>query len=168
MNKDKIIKMAFLELGFPYADEDLQEDVNFETASFYFNDIVLKIQNDTRFNFNLSKERLKLLDRQRYTDRYEYAKPTGFLKNLTPGIAEFGDILLSDEAEVECTYKKKLDLEDIPDTYERLTALWLATAICSSVGKAKAITRLASLMQLEEEKLTFDNGLMGFDLEDLN
>ena len=34
MNKDKIIKMAFLELGYPYADEDLQEDVNFERRPF--------------------------------------------------------------------------------------------------------------------------------------
>lgn len=168
MNKEKIIKMAFLELGYPYADEDLQEDVNFETASFYFENIILKIQNDTRFNFNLARERLKLLDRQRYTERYEYAKPTNFLKNLTPAITELGDILLSDEPEIECLYKKKIDLEDIPDTYERLATLWLAMAICSSVGKAKSINRLSSLVQIEEERLTLDNGLMGFDLEELN
>lgn len=168
MNKEKIIKMAFLELGFPYADEDLQEDVNFETASFYFDSILINLQVDTRFNFNIAEERLKLLDRQTFPNRFEFAKPTGYLKNLTPGLKEYGDRLVGEQEEILCTYKKQLDLEDIPNVYEKLTALWLAISICSSVGKAKSIQRLVSIAQIEEQKLTYEHGLMSYDLEDLN
>lgn len=167
MNKEKIIKMAFLELGFPYADEDLQEDANFSTASFYFDTVILGLQEDTRFGFNYAEEKLKLLDRQTYPKRYEYAKPTNYLKNMTPGLTEYQDRLVSEDECLLCVYLKKIDLEDIPDSYERLAVLSLALAIAPSVGKVKAMQRIAQLLITEEDRMTAEHGQTVWDMEDL-
>lgn len=151
IKKSDTIKMALLEMGFPYSDADNKEAEEVKTANFLFDTAVLTLLMDNCYTGNICKINPVLTDRRMHMGKFEYVKPDNFLCSITPGIEETGENLYAYKDKISLTYKKKMDIKDIPIMYQRYLTLILAKLCCSTVGKGKALNRL--MIALEEEKL---------------
>lgn len=156
MEKNKIIKKALMELGFPFSDADMEEAENYKAASFVFSDVLIEVMKDENYGFNIKEERLNLTDRKIHNNKYEYAKPKLYLKSLTPSVEEFGDKLFSQKNNFLFRYLYEMDLSEIPETFERILVLSLAIKLAPTVGKVKALNRLYTAYQVEREKIVND------------
>lgn len=165
--KSKIIKSALLYLGFPFDDADSKEAAEVKAASFSFDTALNSILKDNDFIFNTDKVYPKLTDRAEYLGKYEYVKPPLYICSMTAGVEEIGDKLYTAKNNFKLTYKKKLDVKDIPEEYHKYLALTLAEIIAPTVGKVKALQRIAALRQQEKEELMYLNSY-DITMEDLS
>lgn len=165
--KSKIIKSALLYLGFPFDDADSKEAAEIKAASSLFDTALNSILKDNDFTFNVDKVYPKLTDRAKYMGKYEYIKPPHYICSITAGVEERGGKLYTVKNNFALTYKKKMDVKDIPEEYYKYLALTLAEEIAPTVGKAKALQRIAALRQQEKEELMY---LSSYDItmEDLS
>ncbi len=151
IKKSDTIKMALLEMGFPYSDADNKEAEEVKAANFLFETAVVTLLVDNCYTNNIKKIKPVLTDRRLHMGKFEYVKPEDFLCSLTPGIEEAGENLYAYKDRISLTYKSKVDLKNIPIVYQRYLTLILAKLCCSTVGKGKALNKL--MIALEEVPL---------------
>lgn len=150
IRKDDTIKMALLEMGFPFSDADNKEAEEVKTASFLFDTALTTLLIDECFTMNIKKIEAVLTDRKMYLGKFEYVKPKNFLCALTPGVEEREGNLYTFKSNLNLEYKEKIDVKDIPIEYQRYLALIIAKLCCPSFGKVKSLNRI--LLGIEEEK----------------
>lgn len=149
-----------LELGFQYGDEDLEETQSYKIGDSLINAIVNEINLDENMPYNLRICNPALSETQlNKKNFYTYVKPPKCLKILTPNISEYGDLLLSKEANLMIEYLEKTSLEDIPEIYQRLIVLTLALRMARAVGKVKAIETVYPMLVQEHDRLYFTESL---------
>lgn len=79
---------------------------------------------------------------------------------------ERGNKLYTMKNNFHLKYKKKMDIKDIPDEYERYIALALAIMAAPTVGKAKSLERIYTLFNAERATL-LPMGTFHINMEDL-
>lgn len=152
MDKNVIIKKALLELGFPIADSDLEEAESVKTASFLFDDVLFRVLRDDNCRFNIKEERLRKADVQQYEKKITYVKPAKYIMSLSSDIEEHGDKLLSLKNNFVLRYLEQVDLDRVPQNFERILVLSLASEIASPLGKEKRLQTIYSLLERENMK----------------
>lgn len=166
MDKNKIITAALLEMGFPFSDADSKEAVDRKAASFLFDRAVMQLLKDDCFTFNIEEVDPVLTDRRIFNGKFEYVKPDGYLCSLSPYVEERGNKLYTMKNNFHLKYKKKMDIKDIPDEYERYIALALAIMAAPTVGKSKSLERIYTLFNAERATL-LPMGTFHINMEDL-
>lgn len=167
MEKDKIITAALLEMGYPFSDADSKEAVERKAASFLFDRAVMELLKETFFTINIEQVNAVPTDRRLYHGKFEYVKPHDYLLSMSNLIEERGDKLYSVKNNFYLKYKKKMDIKDIPEVYHRYISLSLAMMTAPTVGKAKALERIAALFQTERQSL-LRMGTFYLNMEDLS
>lgn len=162
MRKSKIIKMALLELGFPYSEADNKEAEEVKAASFLFETALDILFTEDSFTFNIKSIEPTKTERAEHMGKTEYVKPKNYLCSMTPGIEEKRDRLLSRNP-IKClTFKESIDLQDVPKKYDRLLSLILSELVCSTANKQKALPRI---LQLKDDEISRLWELDSFDME---
>lgn len=155
MKQNDVIKLALIELGFEYADEDLEETQNYKAAVVLLKAIVTEVNLNENMPYNKRYTRPALTDNQDIPGKYIYVKPPKCLKILTRDIEEYGDLLVSEKPLGIIDYLIEMSLEDIPEKYARYITLLLALRLARTAGKPKAIETVYPLLQEEELKVSF-------------
>lgn len=156
-----------MELGFQYGDEDLEETQNYKIGGAVIDAIAneMNLNENMPYNLRITKPALSespLIEEQGY---YTYVRPPRCLKILTPGITEYGELILSKKSDLRIEYLEKLSLEDIPAIYQRLITLELAFRMARAVGKPKAMETIYPLLTQEYDKLYLTENIQ-MDLTD--
>ncbi|MCF0171765.1 MAG: hypothetical protein HUJ87_14825 [Fusobacterium varium] len=167
MDKNKIIKKALLELGFPYADSDIEEAESYKTASFLFDGVLYNILRDDNCRFNIKEERLRKDDVQLYEKKISYVKPKGYIMSLSSDIEEHGDKLLSPKNNFVLRYLEQTDLTHIPQNFERILVLSLAAEIAAPLNKEDKLSTVYSLLERENLRNRKDVAFPILNLSDL-
>lgn len=167
MDKNKIIKKALLELGFPFADSDLEEAESFKTASFLFDDVLFRVLRDDNCKFNIKEQRLKKDDVQEHDKKISYVKPPKYIMSLSSDIEEHMDKLLSYKNNFVLRYLEKVDLDHVPQNFERILVLSLASELASPLGKENRLQTIYSLLERENIKNRKDFAFPIVNLKDL-
>lgn len=165
MKQNDIIKLSLMELGFRYADEDLEESQEYKAAEVLVKAIVTEVNLDENMPYNKSYISPVLSDTQDVKGSFVYVKPPKCLKILDRNIKEYGDLLVTKKPLESIDYLKEVSLEDIPEIYVRYITLLLALRLARTAGKPKAIESIYPLLQEEKEKISFTENTM-IDFED--
>ncbi len=166
MKQNDIIKLSLMELGFRYADEDLEESQEYKAAEVLVKAIVTEVNLDENMPYNKAYIRPALSDTQDIPGKNIYIKPPRCLKVLNRDIEEYGDLLVTEKNLEKIDYLKEVSLEDIPEIYVRYITLLLALRLARTAGKPKAIESVYPLLQEEKEKISFTENTL-INIEDL-
>lgn len=167
MIEDDIITAALLEMGYPFSDADSKEAVERQAASFFLERAVTELLKESFFTVNIEAIKPVPTDRRVYLGKFEFVKPHDYLMSMSNFIEERGDKLYSMKNNFYLKYKKKMDIKDIPNEYQRYISLSLAMMTAPTVGKSKSLERIATLFQMERQSL-LKTGTFHLNMEDLS